>query len=219
MSLNVSMWSKVAIAIQSALATAVAITAISKASPAVVSYTDAGSSDPTAGDFLLLTVQGMHQLDGRVFRAGTVDTGANTVQLESEDSTLYDTFSSGTFEKITFGTTLAATLGLSSSGGDFKMEDVTTIHDDRDIEVPGNSSAISYTLDNIWDVADAGLVALKYASDNKLKRAIRITFANAQKVLFTGYIACSLLPGGSAPSKVTTPAAISMFGRPTVYAT
>jgi len=219
MSLNVSMWSKVAIAIQSALATAVAITAISKASPAVVSYTDAGSSDPTAGDFLLLTVQGMHQLDGRVFRAGTVDTGANTVQLESEDSTLYDTFSSGTFEKITFGTTLAATLGLSSSGGDFKMEDVTTIHDDRDIQVPGNANATSYTLDNIWDVADAGLVALKYASDNKLKRAIKITFANAQKTLFTGYIAAKLLPGGSAPGKVTTPAVITMFGSPTHYST
>jgi len=216
MSLNVSMWSKVSIAVQSALAAALTITAITKANPAVVTYTGA---DPSNGDFLLLTVQGMFQVDGRIFRVANVNAGANTLELEGEDSTLYDTFSSGSFEVITFGTTLAATLGLASSGGEARMENITTIHDDRDIEVPGNSSAISYTLDNIWDVADAGLVALKYASDNKLKRAIRITFANAQKVLFTGYIACSLLPGGSAPSKVTTPAAISMFGRPTVYAT
>jgi len=216
MSLNVSMWSKVAIAVQSALAAALTITAITKANPAVVTYTGA---DPSNGDFLLLTVQGMFQVDGRIFRVANVNAGANTLELEGENSTLYDTFSSGSFEVITFGTTLAATLSLASSGGEARMENITTIHDDRDIEVPGNFSAISYTLDNIWDVADAGLVALKYASDNKLKRAIRITFANAQKVLFTGYVACSLLPGGSAPSKVTTPAAISMFGRPTVYAT
>jgi hypothetical protein len=216
MSLNVSMWSKVAIAVQSALLTALTITGITKASPAVVTYT---GTDPTNGDFVLATVQGMFQLDGRIFRAANVNAGANTLELEGENSTLYDTFASGTLEVVTFGTTLAATLGLSSAGGDAKMENITTIHDDRDIDIPGNFAAINYTLDNIWDVADAGLVALKYASDNKLKRCIKITFANAQKVLFTGYIACNLLPGGSAPSKVTTPAAISMFGRPTVYST
>jgi hypothetical protein len=214
MSLNVSMWSKVAIAVQSALATALTITGITKANPAVVTYT---GTDPSNGDFVLATVQGMFQLDGRVFRVANVNAGANTLELEGENSTLYDTFTSGTLEVITFGTTLAATLGLSGSGGDAKFEDVTTIHDDREIQVPGNFSAINYALDNIWDVADAGLIALKYASDNKLRRAIKITFSNGQKVVFTGYISCAMIPLGTAPSKVTTPASITMFGRPTTY--
>lgn len=216
MSLNVSLWTKVAIAVQSALATALTITGITKANPAVVTYT---GTDPTNGDYVLATVQGMFQLDARVFRCANVNAGGNTVELEGVDSTLYDTFSSGTLEVITFGTTLAATLSLAGSGGEAKFENVTTIHDDRDIEVPGNFSAANYTLDNIWDVADAGLIALNYASENKLRRAIKITFANGQKVVFTGYIACNLLPLGSAPSKVTTPGAITLFGRPTTYAT
>jgi len=214
MTLAVSLWTKVAIAIQSALAAADTITAITKASPGVATATAHGLNN---GDYVLLTILGMHQLDGRIFRVANKSN--DTFELEGENTTLYDTFTSGTAEAVTFGTTLAATLSLAGSGGEAKMEDVTTIHDDRTIEIPGNFSAINYALENIWDVADAGLVALKYASDNKLKRCIRMTFANGQKFLFNGYVGCNLMPGGSAPSKVTTPATLSMFGRPTTYAT
>lgn len=214
MTLKISMWSKVQIAIESALAAAKTITGITKASPGVVTSVAHGYAD---GDFILLTIQGMFQLEGRVFR---VDNKTDdTYELEGEDTTLYGDFSSGTSEKITFGTTLAATLGLTGGGGGFKMEPVTTIHDDRDIEIPGNANASNYNLDNIWDVSDAGLIALKYASDNKIRRCMKISFANAQKTVFTGYIACNLLPGGSAPGKVTTPAVVTMFGAPTHYAT
>lgn len=216
MSLKVSMWNKVAIAVESALAASQVITAISKAATGVVTYEGA---DPTNADYVLLTVQGMFQVDARIFRVANVNAGANTFELEGENTTLYDTFSSGGFEIITFGTTLAATLSLSASGGGFKMENITTIHDDRDIEIPGNANASNYTLDNIWDVSDAGLVALNAASKNKTRRCMRITFANAQKTMFTGYVACNLLPGGSAPGKVTTPAVITMFGAPTHLAT
>ena len=81
------------------------------------------------------------------------------------------------------------------------------------------AAPVNYTFENIWDVADAGLIALKSASDNKVKRAVRLTFSNAQKVLFNGYIGATLLPVGTAPGKVTTPVTIAMNGRPTVYAT
>ena len=38
------------------------------------------------------------------------------------------------------------------------------------------------------------LAALKAASDNKAQRAVKFTFANSQKVVFCGYIGCTLLP-------------------------
>lgn len=214
MALNVSLWTKVAIAVQSALAAADTITAITKANPGVVSAAAHGISN---GEYVLLSIQGMYQLDNRVVRVVNVTVG--TFELDGVNTTLFDTFTSGTAEVITFGTTLAATIGLSAGGGGFRMENVTTIHDDRDVEIPGNAAPISYTLDNIWDVADAGLIALKYASDNKLKRAMRITFSNGQKVVFTGYVAANLAPGGSAPGKVTAQAVITMHGAPTTYAT
>ena len=37
-------------------------------------------------------------------------------------------------------------------------------------------------------------------------------------MVFNGYVAANLLPGGSAQQLVTTPSAITMFGSPTYYA-
>jgi hypothetical protein len=48
---------------------------------------------------------------------------------------------------------------------------------------------------------------------------VRFSFANAQKVVFEGYIGATLLPTGQAQDKVVTSVAITMFGKPTVYST
>lgn len=212
----VSLWSNVGVAVQSALATAQAITGITKASTGVLEYD--GADNYSNGDLVLLRVQGMHQLDGRIARVANVDTGANTFELEGINTAAFDTFTSGTIEEITFGTALATATGLSASGGDFEFIDVTTIHDSVRKQIPGVASPAVYNFESIWDVSDAGLVALKAASDNKAELAVRFTFANGQKVYFTGYIGATLLPVGSAQDKVTTQVAITMFGRPTVYA-
>jgi hypothetical protein len=211
---TVSLWSNVAVAVQSALGTENTVTSVTKANPAVVTYTGA---DPSNGEYLVMSSQGMHQIDARVFRVANVNAGSNTLELEGENTTAYDTFVSGSFQVITFGTTIATISGLTASGGDFEFIDATTIHDAVRKQVPGAASPAVFNMESIWDVADAGLVALKTASDNKAIRAIRYTFSNAQKLLFNGYVGCTLLPTGSAQDKVITPVSITMFGRPTVY--
>lgn len=212
---NVSLWSSVAIAVQSSLATALPISGITKASPGVVTYT---GTDPSNGDYLYLSsIQGMSQVDERVFRAANVNGAGNTVELEGENTTAYDTFSSGNLQVITFGTTLSIVTDVQVSGGDFDQIDVTTIHDNVRKQIPGAASPIVFSGSCVWDVADAGFAALKAASDAKAKRAIRITFANSQKVVFTGYIGFTGLPTGQAQDKVVTPFQITMFGRPTTY--
>jgi hypothetical protein len=205
-------WSNIAIAVQSALAAADTITGITKANPGVVTSTAHGLVD---GDIVVLTVQGMHQLDGRVARVAGKTT--DTFQLEGIDTTLFDTFTSGTAELITFGTALATATSVSASGGDFEFIDVTTIHDNVKKQIPGLANPSTFSFDNIWDVSDAGLVALKAASDTQAKRAVRFTFANGQKLYFTGYIGATLLPTGSAQEVVKTGVVITMFGKPTVY--
>ncbi len=212
---NVSLWSGVGIAVQSALASALPISGITKADPGVVSYT---GTDPSNGDYLYLSsILGMHQVDERIFRAANVNSGSNTVELEDEDTSGYDTFSSGNAQVVTFGTTLQIVTEVQFSGGDFEQIDVTTIHDNVRKQIPGAASPIVFSGSCIWDVADAGFAALKAASDNKAKRGIRLTFANGQKVVFTGYIGFTGLPTGSAQDKVVTPFQITMFGRPTTY--
>jgi Phage tail tube protein, TTP len=209
---TVSKWSNVNVAMQSALGANKTISGISKANPGVVTSTAHGLAN---GAYVLLTVQGMYQVDGRVFRVA--NQAANTFELEGENTLAYDTFTSGTANEITFGTTMATATGLTASGGEFDFIDVTTIHDNVRKQIPGLASPAVYTFENIWDVSDAALAAMKVASDNQAQRCIRFTFANGQKVVFNGYVGATLLPVGNAQDKVTTQVAITMFGRPTMY--
>jgi hypothetical protein len=209
----VSKWSNVAVAVQSAIASAKEITAISKASEGVVTSASHGYTD---GDYVLLTVQGMYQLDGVVARVSGVTT--DTFKVEGIDTTLYETFTSGTAQEITFGTSLTSATSINASGGDFDFIDTTTIHDNVKKQIPGLPSPGTFTMDLFWDLADAALIALKAASDNQLQRAVRFTFANGQKVVFIGYVGASGLPTGGAQEVVKTSVVITMFGKPQVYA-
>jgi len=209
---TVSLWSDVAVAMQSALATAVTITGITKASPGVVSHS---GTDPSDGDYVVITATGMAEVDGRVFRVA--NQAAGSFELEGADTTDFGTFSSGSFQVATLGTSLSTVTDLSSSGGDFNFIDTTTIHGNVATQIPGVASASTFTFTNIWDVSDTALVAMKAASDAKTERAFKFTFANGQIMVFNGYVGASLLPGGSAQDKVTTSVAITMYGSPTYY--
>lgn len=215
----VTKWSNVAVAMQSALATAVVITAITKASPGVVTYTDAGSSDPANGDYVYLKIQGMHQLNGKVVRVANVNATANTFELEGVDTTSFEAFSSGTFEKITFGTSITSATTMNASGGDFDFIDTTTIHANTKSQVPGIANPVSYNFENLWDPADAGQIAMKAASDAQAVRAFKFTFGSGGKIaVFAGYVGFVGAPTGQAQDKVVSPATITQFGTPTYYA-
>lgn len=214
--MSVQVWSNVAIAIQSALSASQTISGVTKANPAVATYVGA---DPSNGDYILVTAAGMSQIDGRLFRVANVNAGGNTLELEGCDSSAFDTFTSGSFEIVTFGTSLTVATSVSVSGGEFSQIDTTTIHSTVQTSIPGNASPTVISMDCQWQPDDAGLIALKAASDAKAKRAMRITFANGYKYLCNGYVGCTLSPTGSAQAVVTTPVTFSADGKPTTYAT
>ena len=108
---DVSIWSGVGVAVQSALGGSQSVTGISKASPAVVTYVGA---DPANGDYIKLTALGMTEMNARVVRVANVNTGSNTFEAEGVDSTLYGTFSSGSMEPVTFGITISTLTGRSA---------------------------------------------------------------------------------------------------------
>lgn len=211
---TVRKWSNVAVAMQSALGAAVTATAINKGATATVTATAHGF---TNGQYVVASVQGMRQIDDRVFRVSGVV--ANSFVLEGEDTTAYDDFSSGTFQLVTYGTSITTATGVQASGGDFDFLDTTTIHGNAKSQVPGLPNASTFTFENLWDVSDAGLKAMKLASDSQAKRAFRFTFGSGgQVMLFNGYVGASLLPTGSAQEVVKTPSTITMNGTPTYYA-
>ncbi len=211
---TVRKWSNVAVAMQSALAAAKTLTAITKANPGVATSTAHGYLN---GDYVLLTVNGMYQVTGKVVRVANVT--ANTFELEGVNTTSFDTFSSGTAEAITFGTSITTATNITASGGDFDFIDTTTIHSNVKTQIPGAANPAKYDFENLWDVSDTGLTALKSASDAQAQRAFKFTFGTGGQIMvFAGYVGATLLPAGSAQDKVVTPATITMFGTPTYYA-
>lgn len=209
-------WSNVAIAMQSALAAAVTINSISKASPGVVGYT---GTDPSNGDYVFITAQGMHQMNDRVARVANVNGAGNTFELEGIDTSLFDTFTSGSFEVITFGTSITTATTISNSGGGFDFLDTTTIHGNSKTQIPGLPASATYNMDHIWDVSDAGQIAMKAVSDAQAKRAFKFVFGTGGQIMvFAGYVGFDGVPGGSAQEVVKTAAAITVNGKPSYYA-
>lgn len=211
---TVTKWSNVAVAMQSALAAADTITGITKANPGVATSTAHGLAN---GDYVYLSINGMHQLNDRVVRVANV--AANTFELEGVDTTDFDTFTSGTAEGITFGTSVTTATTVSSDGGGFDFIDTTTIHVNSRSQVPGLPNAVTYSMDHLWDPADAGQIAMKSASDAQARRAFKFTFGTGGKIMvFAGYVGFNGAPGGSAQDKVTTPSVITSNGTATYYA-
>lgn len=214
--MSTSKWSNVAVAIGT-LGTVQSVSAITKANPGVVTYV---GTDPSNGDYLALTsILGMTQVNNRVFRVANVNAGANTLELEGEDTSAYDTFTSGNMQPITFGTTLSVAAGVNVTGGDFDFLDTTTIHDAVRTQIPGIASPTVFTFDNFWDPSDAALAALVAASNTQAIRALRLTFANAYKYLLLGYVGATLNPTGNAQEMVKTSAFFTAFGRAKTYTT
>jgi hypothetical protein len=216
---TITKMSNVAIAMQSALAAAKTISGITKADPGVVSSTAHGYSN---GDFILLTVQGMWQLDGRVFRV--CNQATDSFQLEEVsggtgiDTTNFDTFSSGTAEKITFGTSITTAADVQMAGGDYDFLDTTVIHSNVKSQIPGTANPFTATIDHLWDPTDAGQVALLAASEAQAKRAFKFTFGTGGKIMvFAGYVGHSGLPKAAALQVIKTAGAITAQGAPTYY--
>jgi hypothetical protein len=215
-----SIWSGVQVHLQSALGVAQDVTAITKASPPVLSYT--GAIDPVNGDYILLTnILGMSQANERVFRVANVIGASNTLELEGQNSTNWSTFitSPASMQIITFGTSLQIVTGVNASGGEPEEVDATTIHDTSRVILYGAFTPSQFQFDMIWDPADAGLISMKQNSDIKAKLAVRFTMANNYKHVFYGQLAASGDPGGTAQALVTTPARITRQGTASFYAT
>jgi hypothetical protein len=212
---NVSYWTKVSVDMQSAIGSSQNVTAITKASPGVLSYDGA---DPTNGDYFLLVAQGMREVNNRIVRVANVNSGSNTFELDDLNTTGFGTFTSGSMYPITFGTSFSTLLDFSAEGGEAEMDDQSTIHDDIQVMAPTRFSATTYRSNSLWDTADAALLAANLASDTKTQRAIRFTFANGQKHAFYGYVGFPFVLGGSAPGKVTTPLTITSQGRASNWA-
>lgn len=191
------------------------LASVTKAAAGVATVTAHGY---TEGTYVLLQVEeGMSELDGMVCRVKDPDT--NTFTLEGIDTSLFTTFepNKGTVHAVTFGVNLSTATSVSGGGGGFDFEDTTTIHKSVRTQIPGLPAAATYTFDSWWDPSDSALLQLKKANDAQEQCCFFMQFGTGTGtpiVLFRGYAAASLLPGGQAQKLVSTQVAITMDGYP-----
>ena len=213
--MSYSFWANVGVDVQSAAGTPLVITGITKANPAVVTYT---GTDPANGDVVKFDVTGMTQLHKRVGRVANVNAGANTFEIEDEDSTNYSTFVAGSATPITLGVSMTTVQDVNSSGGEPEYKDISTIHDQIRREVPTVVSAFNLQFGCLWDMTDAAHIALRTATLELTERVMRIRFSNGVVMLGNAYVSAVGVPNGSAQDVVKTNVAFTMQGLPTVLA-
>lgn len=204
---------------ESAIATAKTISGITKAAPGVVSSTAHGF---TNNDIVLLEVQGMVELNGRLFKV--VNSAADTFQLAGVDgstgidTTLYNTFSSGTVKKVTLGTSITGVQEFTFSGGDIKTVDTTTVNDLVDTQIVVGAAAQAADLTMQWDPSSAAQQAMIAAFQTRANKGFKVMWPDGAFVLWYGTVGYTGAPGGGKQGVTTSPAKITMLGGLTVCA-
>ena len=208
--------SGLAMTMQSAVGATKTLTAISQASSGVFT----GTHDFVSGDFVLIEVEGMKEVNNRVFQVLSVATTVS-FQVEALDgvgglnTTAFTAFTSGTAKKITFGTAISQVSAFSPSGGEPKMVDTTTVQDLVETQKVVGATARSYALTLQWDPANAGQAAMQTAFETDAAKAFKIVWPNGRYVAFYGSVGFSGMVGGASQGITTVTASVALLGAPT----
>lgn len=203
-------WTNQTVQMQSALGAAQTITGITKASNGV---STTSGTPPTNGQYLLLNVTGMRQLHQRIIKASGVSGSTFNLGI---DTTLFDTFVSGSFQLVTFGHSFNSVRDIQSNGGDPVFEDTTTVHDAQDTEAIVSSSPEGFNWTVDWEPTNAALLAANSAFITRTPRAFRLADPDNSEYLFYAYVAAALNPTVAGKKKVT-PMAMRLLASGVAY--
>lgn len=205
------------LAMESARDAEAALEGITNANPGVLTDT---AHALTNGDIVYYEVEGMIQLNGRLFE--TINTTANTWELKNTetgsvgiDTTSFGVYTNGTYAKVTLGTTIPGVQEFSPSGGEPKFVDTTTVSDLQDKQIVVGVTAMSYAMTMQWDPSDAAQKAMLAAYEVRASKAFKITWPGGRYTMFVGTVGYAGAAGGTPQGVTTSPAAISLDGAPT----
>lgn len=198
---------------QSAIGAKQAISAITKANPAVVTYAGA---DPSNGNYAaLVDMFGMTEFEDALVKVAGVDTGANTFQAEDQDSSGFGTFSAGNLQIVTMATEISDGTGFTINGFDQQFSEYNLLRDRITRKIPTVVSSGSIEIPMLWDPTDATSQAIRLAADTAAKLGFKVLFPDGLEMLFFGYIGASGMPKvDNNNSVIMTSISISMATRP-----
>lgn len=193
----------------------VTITAISNASPAVVTAASHGLSK---GDYVEIT-SGWNKLNECVYRVGETTTG--TFELEGVDTTDTSKFPAGTgagsFREIASWTQIQQITETSTDGGDAEYTEYEYLEDDYKRRIPTGYSAMSINLTIADDPSLPGYKVLKTAKTTRNLHAIKMQLPNASELLYNGYVSLNETPTTTKGEIMTVSASLSLTTQPVRY--
>lgn len=212
----VSLPNGIVLAVATAYAANLTVTAATNASEAVLTVTNT----LVAGDYVEFT-SGWSRANNRVFRVKS-PTGT-TVVLEGFDTSSTTQFpagsGTGTIRKINTWTQITQVLSCTSSGGDPQYQTYSFLEQDYDSQIPTTTSAQSIALELADDPTLGGYVAVKAAALSRATTALRATLPAGGFILYNGIFAFDETPSLTKGNLMSVKAGVALQGRPVRYAT
>lgn len=213
--MSVSLPNGVTLAIATAYAANVTVTAASNASEAVLTATNTF----TAGDFVEFT-SGWSRANNRVFRIkSATGTTATLEGFDTSSTTLFPAGSGvGTLRKISAFTQISQVMELASSGGDPQYQTYSFLEMDYDLQIPTTTSAQSLSLTIADDATLAGYQALKAVAATRATACIKATLPNGGVILYNVITGFDETPSMSKGNLMSVKAGMALQGKPVRYA-
>lgn len=203
------------LAVATAYASALTVTAASNASSCVLTVTNT----LVAGDIIEFT-SGWSRANGRVFRVSAAT--ASTVTVEGLDTTSTVQYPSasgiGSIRKINTFTQVTQIMGCTSSGGEPQYQTFSFLEQDFDSQIPTTTSAQSLALEIADDPALAGYQAIKAIALSRAATALRLTFPAGGFMFYSGIFAFDETPSLTKGNLMSVKAGVALQNRPVRYA-
>ncbi len=212
----VSLPNGIVLALATAYATSITVTAATNASEAVLSATNT----LTAGDYFEFT-SGWSRANNRIFRAKSPS--GSTVIAEGLDTTSTTLFPAGSgvgaIRKINTWTQITQIMGCTSSGGEPQYQTYSFLEQDFDSQIPTTTSAQSLALEIADDPTLAGYQGVKSAAQARATTALRASLPQGGFILYNGIFAFDETPSLTKGNLMSVKAGCALQGRPVRYAT
>lgn len=214
--MSVSLPNGIILAIATAYAASLTVTAASNAAEAVLTVTNT----LVAGDIVEYT-SGWSRANNRLFRVKSPS--GTTLVLEGFDTTSTQQFPSGSgtgsIRKINTWQQITQIMGCTSSGGDPQYQTYSFLEQDFDTQIPTTTSAQTLALEIADDPSLAGYIAVKAAALSRSVTGLRATLPQGGVILYNGIFAFDETPSLTKGNLMACKAGVALQGRPVRYAT
>lgn len=212
----VSLPNGIVLALASAYASSLTVTAASNASEAVLTVTNA----LTAGDYVEFT-SGWSRANNRIFRVKSPSGSNLTLEgFDTSSTTLFPAATgTGSIRKINTWTQITQIMSCTSSGGDPQYQTYSFLESDFDTQIPTTTSAQSLAIEIADDPTLAGYLAVKAAALARTTTGLRATLPQGGFILYNGIFAFDETPSLTKGNLMSCKAGCALQGRPVRYAT